>query len=281
LRSTSSSERTSIQDVDRYWNEHPIFSLELAAEPGTPAFFEAVDRLKRTDVERFGLPFWGFDRCEGLKVLELGCGSGWLSTNYARGGARLVATDLTERAVELTRRCLEMSGLRATVHRANAEALPFETGSFDLVVASGIIHHTPRPDAAAREIGRVLRPGGTARISVYYRNVLLQPYSFWLTRRVARLLSITSRAFGDAETVDDFTRRYDGDANPLGRAYSSSELRSLFGDLRVRRTEVHYFPTRFLPIARAGGPLHRGLDRSLGTMLYAEFVKEATSPATD
>jgi hypothetical protein len=68
-------EQPLLQDVHRYWSTTPIFSLEVQAEPGTAAFYAAVDHLKRTDVERFGIGFWAFDRCRGLKVLELGCGS--------------------------------------------------------------------------------------------------------------------------------------------------------------------------------------------------------------
>ena len=221
-----------LEDVYRYWDTMPIFSLEVRAEPGTRAFYEAVDRLKRTDVERFGFDFWGFDRCRGLKVLELGCGSGWLSANYARGGAELVATDLTLRAVELTRRHLELLGLDAVVCQANAEELQLPSDSFDLVVASGMIHHTPNAEKVAAEIERVLKPRGTTLLSVYYRNLLLRPYSFWLTRRVIRLFSLRSRTFGQSVSVEDFTRRYDGDENPLGRVYSREELRLLFRELQ-------------------------------------------------
>jgi hypothetical protein len=90
-----------------------------------------------------------------------------------------------------------------------------------------------------------------------------------------RLFSIKSRAFGQSASVDDFTRRYDGDANPLGRAYSKRELLRLFQELQLERFEVHYFPTRFLPIIRAGGRFPQILDRWLGTMLYAELRKAA------
>jgi SAM-dependent methyltransferase len=157
-----------------------------------------------------------------------------------------VATDLTQTAVDLTRKYLDAQGLQAVVRQANAEELPFEAESFDLVVASGVIHHTPGVRAAAAEIARVLKPGGAALLSVYYRNALLQPYSFWLTRRAIRLFSIQSRAFGRSGSVDDFTRRYDGDQNPLGRSYSKGQLLRLFHELQLQRFEVHYFPTRFL-----------------------------------
>ncbi len=278
METTDRPQTPSLEDVHRYWEAAPIFSLEVQAEPGTEAFYEAVDLLKRTDVERFGMGFWQFDSCRGLKVLELGCGSGWLSANYARGGAELVATDLTPRAVELTRKYLDMRGLAAVVCQANAEELQFPGRSFDLVVASGVIHHTPHVERVASEIARVLKPGGTALISVYYRNLLLRPYSFWLTRRAVRLVSVQSRAFGRSASIDDFTRRYDGDENPLGLAFSKKGLRQVFSGLRLRRFEVHYFPTRFLPVARAGSRLHRMLDRWLGTMLYAAFQKEGGKP---
>jgi len=86
---------------------------------------------------------------------------------WARAGAQATGVDLTDAAVALARERLAIEGLEAEVRRADAEALPFETGTFDLVYSWGVLHHSPDTETSIREVRRVLRPGGAARIMVY------------------------------------------------------------------------------------------------------------------
>ena len=144
--------------VREYWQEHPLFSYELS-QPGSPEFFDQLDDLKRNDIERFTQSYWSFEQFRGKNVLDVGCGPGWLTVKYAEAGANVRSIDLTPRAVELARRFLALRGLSAVVSEANAEHLPFEDGAFDLVVSSGVIHHTADIPAAFRECQRVLKPG--------------------------------------------------------------------------------------------------------------------------
>jgi SAM-dependent methyltransferase len=88
-------------------------------------------------------------------VLEVGCGEGELAERLARElGVRLIAVDQSERMVELTR----ARGIDARV--ADAESLPFEDGSFDVVVAAWMLYHVADLDRGLAELTRVLRPGG-------------------------------------------------------------------------------------------------------------------------
>ena len=89
------------------------------------------------------------------RVLEVGCGPGEAAERIQRElGADVVATDQSERMVELARE----RGLDARV--ADVQQLPFGDGEFDCVLAAWMLYHVPDVDRALAEIARVLRPGG-------------------------------------------------------------------------------------------------------------------------
>ena len=157
------------QEVRAYWEGRPC-AAELAAAPeGTAAFFAAVEAEKER-LEPFEHEFGEFGSWRGRRVLEIGCGVGTDTIRFARAGADITSIDLTEHAVRLTKRWLELEGLPGAVRRADAEQLPFGDGSFDLVYSWGVLHHTPRLPAAIAEVRRVLRPGGEARVMLYARR---------------------------------------------------------------------------------------------------------------
>src|SRR5205085_8113962 len=121
------------------------------------------------------------------RLLDVGCGPGlWVRFFARRGFTNISACDLTQAAVDLTKRSLELFGLKARVEVGNAEALPYGDGTFEHVNCQGVIHHTPDPRKAVEEFARVLVPGGTVCLSVYYRTLILQRP--WLLRIVARIL---------------------------------------------------------------------------------------------
>ncbi|MBO0826503.1 MAG: class I SAM-dependent methyltransferase [Streptosporangiales bacterium] len=100
-------------------------------------------------------------------VLDIGTGPGVLVLELARRrpDVKVTATDLSADMVERAERNLREVGERATARVADATDLPFEDGSFDLVVTSFSMHHWAEPEAAVPELARVLRPGG--RLAVY------------------------------------------------------------------------------------------------------------------
>ena len=65
-------------------------------------------------------------------------------------------------------------------HIQNCENLHFENETFDHVNCQGVVHHTPNTQKAINEIFRVLKRGGKASISVYYKNFLLRNYKYYL-----------------------------------------------------------------------------------------------------
>lgn len=267
----------TIEDVRRFWDEHPLFVGETTLEPGTAAFFAEHRRVIACDgfageIDPRIFP----DRLSGKRTLDVGCGIGfWLVEYWTRGASDLTGVDLSERSIALARTRCEQAGVQATLLVENAEALPFPDASFDHVNCQGVIHHTVSPATAVREIHRVLRPGGTGSISVYYRNAALRawPYLAWLGRRVRIGLPGRGReAMSQVADPNEVVRLYDGADNPIGLAYGRTAFRELLAPLEVREFFYHFFPARAFGF-RPPRPLHRALQWALPFMIVATVEK--------
>jgi 2-polyprenyl-3-methyl-5-hydroxy-6-metoxy-1,4-benzoquinol methylase len=171
------------QDVQRgnqaWWTENPMaydWHNEIAHPRFSRAWFDAVDarflEASRLDLTR-DRPFdriLPYERLRGARVLEIGCGMGLHTSLMAGAGAEVEAIDLSPTSIEATRKRLELLGLSARVQQADAERLPFADRTFDLVWSWGVIHHSARTTRIVREIGRVTKPEGEARVMVYNRE---------------------------------------------------------------------------------------------------------------
>ena len=98
----------------------------------------------------------------GGRILEVGCGRGIALPPLARlcEPVELVGIDIDPTLVEAAHTNVAAHGIRATVRQGDVRALPFDDGSFDTVIDFGTCYHIARPEAALREIARVLRDGG-------------------------------------------------------------------------------------------------------------------------
>jgi SAM-dependent methyltransferase len=97
----------------------------------------------------------------GLPVLDYGCGHGMASVVLARRGAGVMAFDLSPGYLAEARRRARANDVTIEFLEADAERLPFADGSFARVWGNAILHHLDLP-SAARELHRVLQPGGVA-----------------------------------------------------------------------------------------------------------------------
>jgi len=94
----------------------------------------------------------------GMRVLELGCGTGYFTRELARSRADIVAIDVSPELLEIAR--ANCSGRNVRYEIQNASALSYPDGVFDSVVGSSVLHHL-EIEEALREIHRVLKAGGT------------------------------------------------------------------------------------------------------------------------
>ncbi len=233
--------------VQHYWDRQPCGTQFTDLPWGTAEFFAEVERF-RYSVQPFMHRLIGFQHYAGKRVLEVGCGLGTDLVQFARAGARVTGIDLSPRSIELTRQRFALEGLPGTFLVADAEQLPFEAESFEVVYSFGVLHHTPDIARAIAEIHRVLVPGGELILMLYHRHSL----HVWLGTplyvaeqlhrqhrlRGARLLWQTARELlqNGSRWQAEWVRVYDGAENPLGRAFSRSELRRLLHDFRT----VHF-----------------------------------------
>jgi 2-polyprenyl-3-methyl-5-hydroxy-6-metoxy-1,4-benzoquinol methylase len=96
----------------------------------------------------------------GTRVLDVACGTGNLSLPAARAGAEVTGVDIAANLVEQARERAEAENLKIRFDVGDAEDLPYEDGSFDVVVTMFGAMFAPRPDRTASELKRVTRPGG-------------------------------------------------------------------------------------------------------------------------
>ncbi|MFL5297031.1 MAG: class I SAM-dependent methyltransferase [Phenylobacterium sp.] len=113
----------------------------------------------------------------GARVLDVGCGGGWFWPAVAAGlpgDLRLTLSDLSPGMVAEAVACAQAAGPGWTVagQPADAAALPFADGSFDVVLACHMLYHLPDPAAGLAEIARVLAPGGVAVLTTNGRGML-------------------------------------------------------------------------------------------------------------
>ena len=118
----------------------------------------------------------------GQEALDVGAGNGNLAVLAAREGARVVACDLTPAMVELGRARSEAEGLAVEWLVADAEELPFEDARFDCAGSVFGAMFAPRPERAAAELLRVVRPGGTVGMASWTPDSY-QGRSFAIGRR--------------------------------------------------------------------------------------------------
>jgi 2-polyprenyl-3-methyl-5-hydroxy-6-metoxy-1,4-benzoquinol methylase len=172
MKTATSFEDTPITRVSDYWNSRPCNIRHSPKPVGSREYFDEVEARKYF-VESHIPAFADFARWKGKRVLEIGCGIGTDTLNFARHGAQVTAVDLTEKSLEVARQRAKVFGLDENIRfiQANAEKLsesvPVEP--YDLVYSFGVIHHTPHPERVLEEIRKYTHPGSTVKIMVYNR----------------------------------------------------------------------------------------------------------------
>jgi len=230
-----SADQQVVKGVHDYWNKNTL-GLQYVSDPEiereTPEFFAHI----RPWMNPYKFP-WIMQRIEresGLlrdkHLLEIGCGMGYDSLEFLKRGVRVTAIDLTENAVRFARKHFEVEGVKPeAVQVGNALSLPFADETFDAVWSNGVLHATGDTQRAIDEVWRVLKPGGRAIISHFYRK----PSWMWTVHRLGR------------EPIE----AHEEDP-PVNEFYTDDEILAMFRRFQV--LEAVHEHHRALPVAKRG-----------------------------
>jgi len=253
-RSTSDDELAAVRS---YWE---------AGACGEDLYLEgtALEDYEKQAAERYRLEpciaeFADFQNLRGRRVLEIGVGLGADHRRFAEAGALLTGIDLTDRAVQHVRRYLGLRGLTSDLRTGNAERLEFADETFDLVYSWGVLHHTPDTPQAIREVRRVLKPGGIAKVMIYHRGSLVG-YMLWLRYALAKGRPWTTLTEIYAQHLE----------SPGTKAYTVEEARELFRGFEIQ--DMHTELTHADLLASAVGQRHRGLALSIAHRVWPRWL---------
>ena len=163
------TEPTLKVQVKEHW-EKETCGTRYGHDADRRSYFEEISAA-RYRLEPYIMPFADFASAKGKRVLEIGVGAGADFQNWCRHAEHATGIDLTEMAVKLTCERLMLDGTppqRYNLRTADAENLPFDDESFDLVYSWGVLHHSPNTYRAFQEVLRVLKPGGQVKAMIYH-----------------------------------------------------------------------------------------------------------------
>ena len=199
----------------------------------------------------------------GLRLLDVGCGTGHHMQALARRGFAVAGVDGSEAMLEHAR----ANNPGVELHLADVDRLPFSDASFDYVLCIEVLRYLRDPGPCVREMARVVRPGGMVLVTA---TPLLNLNGYWLVNRVAVALPVR----GFVRLRQFFT--------------TSGRLRRVFGEAGFRDVAVHgvylgpvnwierLAPRLLRPVLRAWEPWDRRLaDRPLLHELSNMFLVRA------
>lgn len=159
-----------IAKVRQFWDARPCNIRHSPKAVGTIDYFNEVE-IRKYFVEPHIPDFAEFDKWCGKKVLEIGCGIGTDTINFARFGANVTAVDLSTKSLNIAKMRANAFGEHIKFYDANVECLSNKVAvkPYDLVYSFGVIHHTPNPTVAIQEIKKYMKPGSILKIMVYNR----------------------------------------------------------------------------------------------------------------
>lgn len=205
-----------------------------------------VDLQRRFSVNPHPIADWELglvDLSNVQQALDAGCGTGAFLVPLARRltpqGATVIGLDLAEGTLGQARARVQAEGLPVNCVIGDVEALPFDDGSFDLVLANYMLYHVPNLEQAIAELRRVLRPGGMLLAATngegHMRDLWrLEEQAFI---RLGVSLQTVAALMERGRAAGEMSFRLDNGEQWLRRAFTEVRLERYPDELRVTEVE--------------------------------------------
>jgi 2-polyprenyl-3-methyl-5-hydroxy-6-metoxy-1,4-benzoquinol methylase len=226
--------KMNIKNVKEYWNSRPCNIRHSKKDVGSVEYFNEVEARKYL-VEPHIPEFAEFNKWKGKKVLEIGCGIGTDSINFAKAGAILTCVELSDVSLDLCKKRFKEFKLSAKFYNGNCEELskflPIE--DYDLIYSFGVIHHTPNPELVYNEIKKYMNKNTEVRLMLYARHSW-KTFEFFILNghKFNYNLKKTIQYYAEAQLNC-----------PVAFTYTKKELKDIFKDFNIIEIKkTHIFP---------------------------------------
>jgi ubiquinone/menaquinone biosynthesis C-methylase UbiE len=207
----------SAEDIERAWHDTKLaqvlyhdWEAQTYDDKWSISFDQrCIDYARDRFIAAAGTKDWPYGT-----ALEIGAGTGFFSLNLRQAGVldEVHVTDISPGMVEAARTNAKQLGFDLEGRTADAETLPYDDDTFDIVVGHAVIHHIPDVEQAFREMLRVLKPGGRVVICgepTRYGDIVARRLSratWWTATRLTHLPMIRSRWARPKEELDESSR---------------------------------------------------------------------------
>ena len=189
-----------------------------------------------------------FDKVyKGKNVLEGGCGTGRESMYIASKEANLTAVDITEKSLNIAKEQSQKYNFKNKIsfNKASVLDLPYKNCTFDIVLSSGVIHHTANPSGAFSELVRVLKNDGILIIYVYnnyahfFSNIRRSIVNSIAGSDVHKRVKIAKKIFSRYTMKQTLATTYDEFGHPHKSEHSIREVLKWFENNNIEYTSVY------------------------------------------
>lgn len=206
--------KVPIEKVQAFWNARPCNIRHSPKPVGTREYFDEVEQRKYF-VESHIPGFADFPRWKGKSVLEIGCGIGTDTINFARNRAQVTVVELSDESMKVAQQRAKLFGLtdKITFIPGNAEQLPqlVPPRKFDLVYSFGVIHHSPTPETIVGHVRKhYMGPESQFRMMVYAKACyklfwIMKEENTWDMGRADELIARNSEAQSGCPVTYSYT----------------------------------------------------------------------------
>jgi 2-polyprenyl-6-hydroxyphenyl methylase/3-demethylubiquinone-9 3-methyltransferase len=247
------------REGEGWWDEdNPLNILHGSLTPGRFSYFREVleDRLALDPSK--------------LRALDIGCGGGFLSEEFARLGCQVVGVDPSAVSIETARRHATAAGLDLDYRVGSGERLPVADSEFDLAYCCDVLEHVSDLESVIHETGRALRSGGTFLFDTINRTLaskllVIKVMQEWRwTRFIDADVHDWDMFIKPDELADALRRAGFQIGEVVGLGPRSSKPRVLLNFVRANRGKISY------------GELSRRLDAGQVTSLSVSYMGYAT-----